>query len=151
MKRFNEMFWCALHTSLMFLASVALRDHGKRILFVTTIYFQLGRFKNSPSDVLEKLNEAMALARSGSALEAPARLHAYIWDGETINQTIFQICGKDGVYCKILKPSDVAKACDAIVGVTPKWLWYGRREDMLSDLMKLLFTAREVGGVPATA
>lgn len=151
MKRFNDVFWYSLHASLMFLASMALRDHGKRILFVTTVYIQLARFKNSPVEVLDKLNEAMALARTGSALEAPARLHAYIWDGETINQTIYQICGKDGVYCKILKPSDAAKACGAIVDVTPKWLWYGRREDMLGDLMKLLFTAREVGGAPATA
>lgn len=151
MKTLNEKVQYALHASFLFLASMLLRDHGRRIVFVTTVYVHMTRITSFSRDFLDHLNEAMALAKTGSALEAPARLHEYIWDGETLDETIGQICGKDGLQCKALGPIEIAKVCDAVVDATPNWLRYGRRDDMLRDVRKLFFTAREEAGVPAHA
>ena len=117
--------------------------HGKRILFLTTLFMQLANLHSFQRDAMAKLNQSLKLARTEDALEIPSKVHGLIWDRETLDQTIYEACGGD-LLCESLRPEEASKACGRIVDQTPQWLRYGRREDMVTDLMRLVASSREI-------
>lgn len=132
--------------ALIAMLSVVLGMHngnGKRILFLTTLFMQLAKLPAFQRETMAKFNQSLKLARTEDALMVPSQLHRMIWNGETLEQTIQDACGGD-IFCTTLNPEDASKACARIVDSTPQWLRYGRREDMVTDIMRLLASSREV-------
>lgn len=117
--------------------------HGKRILFLTTLFMQLANLHSFQREYMARLNQSLKLARTEDALEIPSRVHGLIWNRETLDQTIHEACGGD-LFCETLNPEDASKACGRIVDSTPQWLRYGRREDMVTDIMRLVASSREI-------
>lgn len=117
--------------------------HGKRILFLTTLFMQLAKLPAFQRETMAMFNQSLKLARTEDALEIPSKVHRLIWDEENLDQTIREACGGD-IFCSTLNPEDASKACGKIVDSTPQWLRYGRREEMVTDLMRLVASSREI-------
>lgn len=150
MKRLLHALFKPFRPFTHWLLTLVLPSHIKRILFNTTLFIHLGRVPAGDTGVLARFNQALELAKYEDALKLPAKMHRLIWSGETIEQSLCQACGGD-MLCQILSPEVAKRTCENIVECTPKWMQYGRREDMLKDVMKVMVVSREIPPQPQAA
>lgn len=82
-------------------------------------------------ETLVKLNEALTLAEDENALMLPALLYQLGLVGQ--EQGLSQYSSE---VIHHLQPEDeyLRDVCRAVLDVTPKWMVYGRRDDMFKDL-----------------
>lgn len=137
--RFKLMLSCISKSFLLAVIGQFITLHGRRILFVTTLYFQFSDRNQMTRELLEKLNQALQLANDKNALFFPAKYHRFFWNEEKLKQKLIE-CGVDGS-CSIgnkFDINDTDKIAQGIFEITPQWLHYGRREDMINDLKQML-------------
>ncbi len=116
-----------------FLISKFTSRHGKRIIFITSLYFQVVRIEQLKADVIKKLNQVMSLSSSEDALLFPAAISGLLWKGHDISQTL---CEAD-----LAQPISRERAQEIsarVVDRMPACIRYARRQDMVSDVMNLI-------------
>lgn len=150
MKRLIHVLLTPMRVAVQWLLTLVLPNHIKRLVFNTTLFMHLCRMQSFQKEAMHRFNQALELARYEDALELPAKLHQVIWNGETIEKSLCQVCGGD-LMCQILSPDVATRTCENIVECTPKWMQYGRREDMLKDVMKVMVVSRDIPPQPQAA
>ncbi|MDR3392330.1 MAG: hypothetical protein P4L77_11410 [Sulfuriferula sp.] len=107
----------------------------KRLLFLASFFASVKDEKEPSFDdpALQKLNQLMRLSNTDSALKLPVHLSRVIWRGRTFNE----ICG-DPMLEGQLTPDRLDGAAHSIISFMPKWLQYGRPEDIEKDVKQLL-------------
>lgn len=136
--------------SLYFLRH-SLTANGKRIVFLVTTYLKLTERDTPCKEELQRLNRALHLARTEDALLFPTRLTNLVWQQEILEDAVCRECEMGT--CQVLHHqttiSMAMRACRAIVDSAPRWLRYGRRDDMYRDLVALVTLTRDP--LPAAA
>lgn len=100
--------------------------HTKRIIFLITLYQMARKGTELSEEELEELNAALQLAKTTTA-----SLHVPCIIAESLGlkyETPITSCG----------PKDM----EMIIANTPKWLRYGRADDLLRDMGQLRQFAR---------
>ena len=130
-----KRFLACLRRSLLlgFLGSL-ISLHGKRILFIASLYFWIQKVEPFDRELIEKLNQVMGLAKSNDALLLPANFRHWFWDDEQLGKALMGCDGFDNC-----NPHDVEAISKSILSITPQWLRYGREQVMMNDLRKMLF------------
>lgn len=110
----------------------------KRLMFLASFFARVkdGQVEGEPQiddPVLEKLNRLMQLSKSDSALKLPIHLSKAIWRGKTLTD----ICG-ESILADQTSPDMIEHATKQIIMAMPKWLRYGRPEDIEKDVRQLL-------------
>lgn len=134
--RFNLMF-------LMFLERYA-SEHIKRIIFFGSLFPYALQLDSLKRDVMNKLNDHMGLARTGSALLFPASFRNMIW--------------RDAHLEEILQPEDISKPISPeraleistrVVQRTPTYLRWGPKDGsrMVKEFCEMLTSGQNL--VPA--
>jgi hypothetical protein len=121
---FLKALWCGVLNAL-------LPNHTKRTFFITTVYLNMTNLHEFKQETLAKLNEALTLAEDEAALTLPALLYQLGLVGQ--EQGLSQYSNE---VIHHLQPEDeyLRDVCRAVLDVTPKWMQYGRRDDMFKDL-----------------
>lgn len=131
----------SIKLQLLKLLGSLVNPHSRRILFITSLYFQLTRKETASDEMMEKLNKVMELASvTPSSLRLPAQFHHLFWDEEKLKQ-VLKGCDASETEClwDQALSTDIDQVSKGILTVTPSWLRYGREETMLKDLRRLLF------------
>lgn len=115
------------------LTSVVLTQHGKRLLFIASLYCYIARLDALRDDALEKLNEAMSLAKHGSALRLPAAARDVVW-GDVNVQSVVSMDDFD----KPISARRSMEIAENVVALSPRWLRYGNKGDMIADVITLI-------------
>lgn len=123
---------------LLSLLGMLLSIHGKRILLVTTLHLQLVRDGIFQEETLEKLNEALRLAKFNDALRLPAVVYDKVWDDQKLQEAIRSASNGD-IRGRLIDFDEAKKLSESVVAVAPEWLRYGRRDDMVNDLITLIY------------
>lgn len=115
-----------IKTALLSLLGGLLDDiipvHGKRLLFIVTLYHYLLNDRENHTELLEKLNEEMKLAKTGTAsLVFPGLFTRLFWEG-------------DG---RVYLDSDPDEIIDELLRKVPCWLMYARSMEMLQDVTRV--------------
>jgi hypothetical protein len=121
-----------------------LPNHSKRSLFITTVYLNMTNLPEYKKETLKLLNEALGIAGDESALVLPAVLYQ---EGLVRHEQDLSKYSDDVVKHRAKNEDDESQrraeaeyfqgVCRAVLEVTPKWMQYGRREDMFSDLCRV--------------
>ena len=115
-----------------FLMSKLTSRHGKRIIFITSLYFQVVRLERLKSDAMTKLNEIMSLAACEDALRFPVAIRGMVWHNTDLSSTL-----SEELLDTDISEDRVKEISERVVGLTPKWLRYGQTE-MLADVGALI-------------
>lgn len=117
---------------LSFVLKRGLSDHGKRVMFVTSLYSRIVRFDSLRFEAIEKLNDIMELATNHHALELPTLARNFIWKGVDIQGVLNEATLTESI------PDDRAKELsEKVIDLTPSWLQYSH-DVMMKDLMSLI-------------
>jgi hypothetical protein len=108
-------------------------NRGRRILFVTSLYFQIVRLDKLKEEAISKLNQLMHLSSSDSGLRLPVILHSFIWRKVPIEQilteeTIHRVVTEEAAKTISMRVAESA----------PKWVRYGSKQEMADDVFKLI-------------
>lgn len=108
----------------------------KRLLFIASVYLDIGSERILSVDELLKLNNALHVAKDPKALELPAALHSVniLSFGDALKDIPERIRGH------MEEREYLEHVCRQILEITPEWMFYGRRSgtkdtDMISDLL----------------
>ena len=122
------------------LLSLIMPRHGKRIMFNASLYFELCKEHYPNQRTLERLNKSLKLAKDYNALMLPAKLHHLFWN-KRLNELLHDINIPQMIYEQ--DPEQVDLFCSILLNTTPNWMRYGRRMDMVNDIVDILNRARE--------
>lgn len=139
-KRLWKWLCYQVRTAMSHTLAAIIPNHGKRILFNTSVYFELSRETYPSSKVLKRLNAALRLAVNDDALELPAHLHALFWQNR-LDEILHKIPIQDLIERQ--DPEQIEMFCSILVNATPRWMKYGRRTDMIQDVKRILVKTRE--------
>lgn len=115
-----------------FFLSKLISSHGKRIIFITSLYFQVVQFERLRADALSKLNSIMNLAANEQALQVPAMMHGMVWNHIALDDEL----GAE-LMDREITPERAHSLSERVVELSPPWVRYDKR-DMLSDVFDLL-------------
>lgn len=126
----NRSVWT---TAGEFLLSKLISRHGKRIVFITSLYFQVVRIERLKSEGMAKLNQLMGLAASEDALQLPTLLRGMVWKNTDLGNAL----NEEALDSEITeaRAEGIAKR---VVEMAPAWVRYGRQTDMVDDVKKLI-------------
>lgn len=137
MKRIGNPFG-GIFQKLKYAILVSLPKPTRRLLFIASVYLDMGLDRTLSKDELASLNRELQLAKDPEALNLPAYLHTVRWlsFGDALRDLPERITRHrdEEVYLRDI--------CEQILAITPKWMFYGRRmnieqSDMIADLMTL--------------
>lgn len=96
--------------------------HGKRLLFIVTLYHYFLNDRENHTELLAELNEELKLSKTGSAaLVFPGLFTRLFWEGDGRN----------------FLDSNPEEINELLLKKVPCWLSYARRSDMLKDVTVL--------------
>lgn len=119
--------------------------HGKRIFFLTSLYYSVAKVHSFQKDTLLSISQKLRLLdqklldKSPNKLDSlllPAILHEVIWNEAQLDQCIKGVCPLH-MPDETTDEADIRRICYSIVDITPKFLQYGRRDDMVDDLVAM--------------
>jgi len=123
---------------LDFLLTRCISKHGKRILFITSLYAQLVRRDQLRIEAVSKLNVLMDLSSSDSALRFPSTFTSMIWQGTELGPELV---------ARALEPNlpeeSIWDIAARMVSIAPGWMPYARRDVMVHDVFNLIQGCRE--------
>lgn len=110
----------------------------KRLMFLASFFARVkdSQVEGDPTfddPILQKLNKLMSLSNSDAALKLPVHLSKAIWRGRTFTE----ICGEK-ILVDQVQPDVLDAAVKQIISAMPKWLKYGRPDDIAKDVKHLL-------------
>jgi hypothetical protein len=122
----------AFQAILEFVLSKVLSRHGKRILFITSLYFQVVQIERLKADAIQKLNSIMKLAHAEEALQLPVAMRGMVWNSTAIQDTLTaELMDQD------ITDERANEISEKVVSMAPPWLRYGSR-DMVKDVVDLI-------------
>ena len=124
-----------LKVILLIVISSIIPLHGKRMMFVVSVYLHVLKLKSGANTALDKLNEALKLADSTEALTLPFKLYELLWS-EKLESVIRN--QKSELFFGETKENQLAitEMCGQLVQRTPMWLRYGDFGAMLKDSVR---------------
>lgn len=126
---------------LMFCLSKLLPKHGKRIIFISSLYVQVTQLERLKADVVSKLNTVMNLAHREEALHFPAAISQLVWRNSPVGNVLTkELLDQD---IDDVKVREVSKK---VVNLTPNYLRYGTPSDMEEDVRSLILNGRDLAG-----
>lgn len=126
--------WERIKTRLFALAFSKLTSkHGKRVLYITSLYCYIVRFEKLKKEAILKLNRVMQVAHRDKAMELPMVMRQYVWNGTTIDTLL-----KENLADNILDLAEVRQLSERVVDMAPAWLHYAPRDKMISETSELL-------------
>jgi hypothetical protein len=130
-------------------ASAAIKEYGehllanylprrtKRLMFLASFFARAKEGQQGPAPyddpMLEKLNKLMGLSNNDAALKLPVHLSKAIWHGKTLSEIV-----DVSVLEEQITPDLIDRAAKQIIAAMPRWLRYGRPEDIEKDVKQLL-------------
>lgn len=111
--------------------------HGRRILFITSLYFQVVRIESMKQEVVERLNRIMGLASAESALQFPIAVRNLLWRNKGLEQII-----REEDLASPISHSRALDISNSVVDRMPPYLRYDDRSVMVSDVCELLHNGR---------
>lgn len=123
---------------LEFCMSKLLPKHGKRIIFISSLYVQVSQLERLKADVMSKLNAVMNLAHREEALQFPAAISQMVWRDSPIGNVLTQELLDQNV-----DDVKVREVSQRVVELAPKWVRYGT-SDMLDDVRSLIRNGRDL-------
>jgi hypothetical protein len=107
--------------------------HGKRVFFITSLYSHIVRIDSLRAEAISKLNEIMGLARRETALHLPMAYHEVVWHNTGIDKVLSEeLLNKD------ISEEQALELSKRVVKLTPRWIKYGRENDMVNDVFDLI-------------
>lgn len=106
--------------------------HVRRMFFMTTLYVRLTGLKDPGAEQLKPLVDRLGVAKTvgPTAVVIPAMFEKLVWSKVALDTEL-----------SLLRSSNrdtTKEVCLRIVNMTPSWMLYGRKDDMLADLLRLL-------------
>lgn len=120
-------------TVFIFLLTLIVPEKGKRMMFMTSLYVKMKGITPSTPQVLSPLVTDLHVASDARQLMFPANLKTVDWDNETLDKIQSVASSSDTDTDNALK-----SLCLAIVNSTPKLLQYGRKDDMVADMIRVV-------------
>jgi hypothetical protein len=115
------------------LVSALLPMHGKRLIFITSLYCYVARLDELQDEALNRLNQAMYLAKNGHALRFPAAVSGVVWNGIGIQSVLsMDVLNNDA------SPLKTLEIAERVVALSPSWLRYSSRNKMVRDVRALI-------------
>lgn len=125
-----------LFSVLEFLGSKFVSKHGKRVMFIASLYAQITQLERMKAEVIAKLNAVMGLKITReAAADFPAAVSDIVWRGTDVGSLIAQELSTG-----IVDEYRAQQLSARIVRISPPWFRYGPRE-MEADVKKLLMTS----------
>lgn len=107
---------------------VTLPRHVKRMFFIVTVYLNLSNIHEFRRDTFSKLNELLSLADDINALRLPALFYRTLWQPADLSSYV------NTLHSSSVEEEQIKAICRSVIRITPKWMKYGRTDDMLNDL-----------------
>lgn len=121
------------HKLLQTLLEKAVSRHGKRVFFITSLYFELVQIEKLRSDAVAKLNQIMRIAHDDAALQLPAAMRGMVWGNTPLHEALdADLLGQE------ISDTRAREISEKVVDMSPQWLRYGRRSDMIDDVLDLI-------------
>ena len=125
-------------TMIAFFFLSLIPHRGKRFILLVTLYAQLVERGIFHEETLEKLNKTLCLASSADALVLPWRVSKKVWDTKELDEVTAHIHAEgEGVTCMPFKEAE--QTAEELLALVPPWLQYGKHEEMMRDVMSLLY------------
>jgi hypothetical protein len=118
------------------LLEAAIPTRVRKIFFLTTIYMQVHRLPAHHDELLQPLYKQMRLAQFKNALMLPAMFSNLIWKDTTLQTFLLEL--QTSADKEEVKDALHRQIALSIVNITPRWLYYGRRDDMLNNVVEML-------------
>lgn len=131
-------FQLAMFAVLEFVASKMFSKHGKRIMFITSLYAQLTQLDSLKAEAVSKLNSVMGLATREEAIQFPAAISSVVWRGKDVTSVLTADMMDQNV--DAMRIHEVAKK---LVDLCPRWMRYPVPE-MERDVATLILNGREM-------
>lgn len=132
-----------------YLAPKLLSGHGKRVMLLSSLYFELTPSKQSVTmkgedaklhdDAIQRLNEIMDVAKSTSAMRFPAIFKSLIWRDCNIREIISEEDFLNGVVSE-----NVVTISERLVDRIPAGFQYETRPKMIKEFSKLLLSGPQL-------
>lgn len=119
-------------------------NHGRRIMFVTSLYFRIKRLDRLKADAIAKLNAIMHLSSTDEAMRLPALISGFVWRNIPIDQVLTQEALDQDV-----SEAKAARIAEQVVSMMPKWARYDGKESMESDVFNLVMGCTREDAVAA--
>ncbi len=125
-----------LNRLVLFLLVHMTNAHGKRILFLASLYYRIVRLDEMREEALGKLNALMNLAKSDKALRMPWAVRDIVWsNGDSLSNLIN---AEMEVTDPTARDAKIRSLCEQLVdGATPG-LRYADSPTMISDVHDML-------------
>lgn len=132
----------AIKTGFTNLLDSHLPGRTKRLIFLASFCARLKGESALDHETISKLNQAMVLSSSDSALSLPVELSKVIWNGRTISEI---------THDEVQAPQELTKdrlqtVAEYVLNAMPSWLRYGADDVIRKDVVKLLGNRELVGG-----
>ena len=117
---------------MQFLLSKLISSHGKRIIFITSLYFEVVRLERLKTSAFTKLNDIMNLSSSEDALRLPAEFRRMVWGHTKIDSEL-----SEEFLDKDISEERAKVISTRVVDLSPVWVRYDKRA-MISDVLELI-------------
>lgn len=118
---------------LKFCLSSLTSRHGKRIVFITSLYLQVMHIEKLRNEAVTKLNSIMHLAYDEASIHLPLVIRNIIWKGTNLSKELnYDLLEGE------LSDERAIEISKRVVEISPKWIHYGRNEDMVRDVFTLI-------------
>ena len=135
----------AIFAMIEFCMSKLLPKHGKRIIFVSSLYAQVTQLERMKADVVSKLNSVMNLAYREEALHLPAAISRVVWRNSRVGQVLTrELLNQD------IDEKKMREVSQSVVKLTPVWMRYGDK-DMENDVRSLILNGRNLADTQLAA
>lgn len=116
-----------------FMVSKLASNHGKRVLYITSLYCHVVRFERMQKDAIAKLNRVMQVAHRERAMDLPVAMRQYVWQDTSIDDLL-----NEDLLSGTLTATKARDLSAKVVDLAPAWLRYGPRERMVQETFELL-------------
>lgn len=129
----------AMYRMLEFVASKMCNKHGKRIMFISSLYAQITQLERLKADTVSKLNAVMGLATREEAIQLPVTFSRAIWRGKDISSVLTPTLMDQ----QDVDQNEIQRVAKQLIAMAPAWMRYPE-QDMERDLTHFLLNGREL-------
>lgn len=108
-------------------------DHGRRIMYISSLYFRIKHVDRLKEDAIAKLNAIMHLAVNDDALRFPSLVSNFMWRKIPIDSILTADNLDDN-----LSEDQARTLANKVVASTPRYFQYDKQEAMQEDVYNLI-------------
>ena len=98
--------------------------HGKRAVFLSTLFMEVAKLSPEHRDLLRELNDKYDLVDEPYFLKVPFSLHDVLWEE---HRGLFEGCRVDP------SEEELTQVCKRVLDELPGWSNYGSYQDVLGE------------------